>query len=405
MKAGRLRRGILAAFTTILMASALLLAGCSPDDGIKSEAGELSIGKDIDREDSLAAPKDGGISSELTQEDDNGDESSDSGNEALEEKADSKDPSIEISIEGQDEDNDDPLEADKTTGEDKEIDLIFFMGQSNMSGCGGDASLAPAVTAGAGYEFRAVSDPFSLHDIKEPFGFAEFVIGGICDTIDGKKGSMVSSFVNEYYLRTGHTVVAVSASAGATTTEDWLSDGFVTDLSVRVKNAQDYLNNNGYTINNQYVVWLQGESDALEKVHSDEYKTNMDNIIRPLFIEGFTKVFVITPGRTLSNKNFFNEIIDAQLDMCKNSGYYALASTMLCTVSTDYMVDEWHYNQKVLNLLGEEAAKAVAYYTNEDKEMCIYDYKHDTTFIPEFFGYDEEVTVSPEDINTILANR
>ena len=36
------------------------------------------------------------------------------------------------------------------------VDLIFFMGQSNMAGRG-DAALAPAVTPGMGFEYRAVT--------------------------------------------------------------------------------------------------------------------------------------------------------------------------------------------------------------------------------------------------------
>lgn len=307
----------------------------------------------------------------------------------------------EISIDIEPEEDEESEETSQTSS--KDVDLIFFMGQSNMSGCGGDASQAPAVISGAGYEYKAVMDPFTLHEIKEPFGYGEGVVGGICDSWDGKKGSLVSSFVNEYYQKTGHTVIAVSASAGATSTDDWLTEGFVTDLETRMKNAQTYLSNNGYNVMNQYAVWLQGESDALEGVSFDTYKSNMDTIIRPLFVGGFTKVFVITPGRIKSNSNFFNNIIAAQIDMCKNSGYYALASTMLCAVSTSYMVDEWHYNQKVLNLLGKEAADSVAYYTNEDKEMCIYDYKNDTTYIPLFFDYSDDVTVEKEDINGILA--
>lgn len=42
------------------------------------------------------------------------------------------------------------------------VDLIFFMGQSNMAGRG-DAALAPAVTTGMGFEYRAVTDPAHLH--------------------------------------------------------------------------------------------------------------------------------------------------------------------------------------------------------------------------------------------------
>lgn len=287
----------------------------------------------------------------------------------------------------------------------KDVDLIFFMGQSNMSGCGGDASLAPAVISGAGYEYRAVSDPFTLHDIREPFGFAESVVGGIWDVPGAKRGTLVSAFINEYYRETGRTVIAVSASAGGTSTEDWLTPGFVTDISVRVKNAQDYLQSNGYLVKNQYVVWLQGESDALDGMSAEGYQTNMDTIIRPLFIAGFSKVFVITPGQINTNANFFNRIIDSQLDMCKKSGYYALATTMLSEVDVSYMVDEWHYNQKVLNLVGTEAAKSVAYYTNNRKEMCLYDYKHDTTYVPMFFDYDENTMVEPEDIDGILAQQ
>lgn len=43
------------------------------------------------------------------------------------------------------------------------MDVILFMGQSNVSGAGGDASQAPELTEGAGYEYRAVTDPDNLH--------------------------------------------------------------------------------------------------------------------------------------------------------------------------------------------------------------------------------------------------
>ena len=46
-----------------------------------------------------------------------------------------------------------------------DVDLIFFMGQSNMSGAGGDATLCPQVSEDAGQEFRAVSDPTRLYPI------------------------------------------------------------------------------------------------------------------------------------------------------------------------------------------------------------------------------------------------
>jgi len=312
---------------------------------------------------------------------------------------------ITIDVTPEEAQTEETAEATESNAPSKDVDLIFFMGQSNMSGCGGDYTQAPQVISGAGYEYRSISDPYTLHEIREPFGFSESVPGSIWDVPGAKKGSMVSAFVNKYYTDTGRTVIAVSASAGGTSTEDWLSPGFVADISVRVKNAQEYLQNNGYNVGHQYVVWLQGESDALDGMTFEGYKTNMDDIIRPLFIAGFTKVFIITPGRTSINGNFFNNIINAQIDMCKNSGYYALATTALCAVSTSYMVDEWHYNQKVLNLIGTEAGEAAAYYTNNNKEMCVYDYKHNETVVPLFFDYDENTRVETKDINGILAQQ
>ena len=290
-----------------------------------------------------------------------------------------------------------------STHDPNEVDLIFFMGQSNMSGVGGNPSLAPKVDEAAGHEYRAVSGIWSLFPIEEPFGVNENVPGAIYDFPGAKNGSLVSSFVNTYYKETSVPVIAVSASAGATTTDMWMTKPFADDLSGRVKRAQDYLKNNGYKVRNQYVIWLQGESDAHEGTTAAEYSEHMDNIIRPMFIAGFQKIFIITPGRTLSKKDHFKDIINAQIEMCRDSGYYALATTVLTAVSTEYMTDEWHYNQYVLNLVGEEAAKSAAYYANNHKEKVIYDYKNDVTYIPSIFDYTGSETAEKLDVNAVLA--
>ncbi len=279
------------------------------------------------------------------------------------------------------------------------VDLMIFMGQSNMSGCGGDASYAPTVPQGHGYEFRATSDPTRLYPITEPFGVNENNINGIMDLPGAKRGSLISAFANSYYEETGVPIVAVSASAGGTDTAYWLSPSVTSDFKERQARAQVWLASNDYYIRRQYVIWLQGESDAADNITSEKYNENMDNIIRPLFIGGVQKVFMITPGRTITRNQYFNNIISAQLEMCKTSGYYALATTVLNGISTEYMVDEWHYNQSALNLVGSEAAKSAAYYTNNQKEMCLYDYKNQTTFIPDGFDYSADTVVEPVDLN------
>jgi hypothetical protein len=280
------------------------------------------------------------------------------------------------------------------------VDLIMFMGQSNMSGTGGNAQYAPRVPGGYGYEFRAISDPTRLYPIEEPFGINENVPGAIEDLPIAKRGSMVSAFVNRYYELTGVPVVAVSASSGGRDTDFWMRDEVEDDFAERQRRAQVWLESNNYYIRKQYVIWLQGESDAEDGLTPELYNQNMDNIIRFLFIGGLQKVFIVTPGRTLTGKYFFDNIVYSQINMCKTSGYYALATTVLNSVSTEYMVDEYHYNQSVLNVVGKEAAESAAYYTLYRKEKPLYNYRDNDIYVPEGFDYTpEELKVEPIDYN------
>ena len=347
------------------------------------------------------------VKPEKTLEEDTETKDSEVAEEKTEEKADDESdvdvPSEEFVLLEDDEEEEGPDESGTIVTHDGKpvIDLIFFMGQSNMSGVGGDKELAPPVTEGHGYEFRAISDPTRLYNIEEPFGKNESFIGGICDIPGAKKGSIVSCFANEYYALTGVPIVGVSASQGATTTEIWQSAGFQIDMQQRYDITVNWLNDNGYYIRNRYVVWFQGESDAANHVQPEIYNTNMDNIIRPLFIKGLNKVFIITPGRTLSIKNYFDDIINQQLDMCRESGYYALGTNILSDVSAEYMVDEWHYNQLVLNIIGIETAKSVACYTLNRKERIDYDYENDRVYIPNGFDYTGEESAEPLDLSNL----
>lgn len=347
------------------------------------------------------------VKPEKTLEEDTETKDSEAAEEKTEEKADDESdvdvPSEEFVLLEDDEEEEGPDDNGMIVTHDGKpvIDLIFFMGQSNMSGAGGDKELAPPVTEGHGYEFRAISDPTRLYNIEEPFGKNESFIGGICDIPGAKKGSIVSCFANEYYALTGVPIVGVSASQGATTTEIWQSAGFQIDMQQRYDITVNWLNDNGYYIRNRYVVWFQGESDAANHVQPEIYNTNMDNIIRPLFIKGLNKVFIITPGRTLSIKNYFDDIINQQLDMCRESGYYALGTNILSDVSAEYMVDEWHYNQLVLNIIGIETAKSVACYTLNRKERIDYDYENDRVYIPNGFDYTGEESAEPLDLSNL----
>ncbi|MBO4890033.1 MAG: hypothetical protein J5574_03475 [Lachnospiraceae bacterium] len=286
----------------------------------------------------------------------------------------------------------------------RDIDLIFFMGQSNMSGAGGDASVAPHVSEDAGMEFRAVSDPTKLYPITEPFGINENCPTGLHEYPGAKKGSLVSSFVNEYHRRTGRKVIAVSISMGATDMTTWKTQGVIDDVKNRFDTTVTWLKNNGYTIGHMYALWLHGESDAIEGTNPEVYRTALDDIMRPLFIGGLQKVFIIMPGRTIDYKDIFLDIINMQKKICAESGYYAVATTILTRVSTEYMKDQYHYNQHVLNMVGIDAARAVAYYTEHKEEMIVYDYREEKNIIPDGVDPDsqkleENIHITDLDIN------
>ena len=89
------------------------------------------------------------------------------------------------------------------------VDLMVFAGQSNMSGRG-SADDAAVCSGSAGFEYKAVSNPYNLVPIEEPFGLNEDRRGGLCDIdLNGmtkRRGSMVSALVDTYYKKTGKTI-------------------------------------------------------------------------------------------------------------------------------------------------------------------------------------------------------
>ena len=133
------------------------------------------------------------------------------------------------------------------------VDLLAFMGQSNMAGRG-VAAQAPAVPEGHGYEFRAITAPDRLSPLVEPFGQYEDKPDGIYEP-GMKSGSMVSSFVNAYYAETSTPVVGVSAAKGGSAIAEWLPEGaYYRDAVERVQRCELWLSARGVNIDRKSVV-------------------------------------------------------------------------------------------------------------------------------------------------------
>lgn len=241
------------------------------------------------------------------------------------------------------------------------VDIVIFAGQSNMSGAGGNAGAAPKVLPGRGYEFKAITDPTGLYPVTEPFGAGEVSVIG--DGASGARGSLVSSFVNTYYQLTGVPVIAISASRGATDSNFWCNAKTKADLSARFAKATTYLATNRIAVRKKYLVFLQGESDAVNGISPAQYQANLNSAFSTLFASGLNQVFIITPGTAKGGLYSYDSIINAQKNLCATNGRFTLASATLRNLSDSYLTDQVHYNQQALNMVGAEAARAAASYT------------------------------------------
>jgi len=249
-----------------------------------------------------------------------------------------------------------------------------------MSGTG-DSEKAPAVIDGAGYEFRAISDPTKLYLIEEPFGQNENNEEGVND-LDLKTGSLVSSFVNSYYSGSGVPVIAVSASAGGSTLHSWREDGsLLPDAVNRYNMAKDWLVDNGYVIRHSYMVWLQGESDGNKQTSKEDYISSMKDIFSIMKGSGVEKCFMIRIGIRTEEPGMYDTIIEAQTELCRDNEDFILVSTKAVELEhLGLMRDEVHYTQGGLNLIGEEAGANMAYYVKTGMTPSLYDYQNDDVY-------------------------
>jgi hypothetical protein len=259
------------------------------------------------------------------------------------------------------------------------VDLFIFMGQSNMSGRG-DASLAPTVPEGWGYEYKAISRPGQLLHMTEPFGLNEDnsdsgVYDGIGDNGPKRKGSSVAALTIAYYKKTQVPVVGVSCSKGGTSTSFWKVGGKpLNDAIQRQLATERWLTENGYIIRNNYMFWLQGESDRGLTV--EQYKANLTSIVKEMIKKtGVTHCMMLRVGQPKSGTaTTNNNPLKAQTELCKQYKEFVMASTLTASFVDDgLMKDDWHYTQEGYNILGTDAGNNVAFFAINDIEPTMYD--------------------------------
>ena len=261
--------------------------------------------------------------------------------------------------------------GDSSVVESNVVDLVMFMGQSNMAGRG-DSSKEPTVEHGHGYEFRAVSDPTKLYDISGPFGVNENR-GVVSES--SKTGSMVPALMNSYYEHTGVPIVGVSSSKGGTSIDFWQPNGSALNESItRYNDAKTYLENNGYVIRHKYMVWCQGETDGDNKMDFDTYKTKLENTINEMKAQGIEKTMIIRIGNQRDDATLYDNIIAAQSYLCATDDDVVMISGKLAGMADKGMMkDLFHYTQEAYNIAGADAGKNMAFYVNNEIEPYFYD--------------------------------
>lgn len=255
----------------------------------------------------------------------------------------------------------------------KIYDLFLFMGQSNMAGRGITSPLwpeaAPEAVKGAGYEYRAVSDPDHLHKIEEPFGAAENNPGGIFEP-GMKTGSLVTSFVNAYYKTSGHSVIGVSASKGGSSVSQWQGkEDYLTDALRRLKGAKESLACRQMVPAHQFVLWCQGETDGDLGTSGEEYKARFTHMMDILEENGIETCFLITIGEYNGEKGYdYSRIRQAQLELAECDPRVKLVCDAFHTMKErGLMKDEFHYYQKAYNEVGQAAGKTAGELVNGEK--------------------------------------
>lgn len=251
------------------------------------------------------------------------------------------------------------------------VDMFLFMGQSNMAGRGIVTDIhnegVPALTKGAGYEYRAVSAPDRLYPISEPFGCLENRKGGIDDG-DMKTGSMVTAFANAYFKETAVPIIGISASKGGSRIDQWQPGGdFLNDTIARMNAASEFLHTNHYLVRHKFMLWCQGESDGDIAKPGEQYRREFECMLEVMLKAGVEKCFLIRIGHYngLGSQDY-SEIMSIQDKITQENPNVVMVSESFAKMKErGLMKDDFHYYQEAYNIVGREAGENTARYVKE----------------------------------------
>ena len=258
----------------------------------------------------------------------------------------------------------------------KATDIFLIMGQSNSVGFGTEA---PAiVSVNNAYEIDFVGGTNKFLPLSYPTG------AGSGNQYLSKKSGFSLSLAKKWNELSNKELVFVFAGVPSTSliesadsgSGDWTdetdNDGHY-DYAIRLlNNAKLRINNdNNREIGKIIIVWLQGETEALEGISKDQYILHMNKLHQRLNQDAqFDAFFVVSIGYTSAqpsvNTQRFEAIMDAQKEFSNLKTNTILVSkkaamlTSVCITNKNLpncgLVDSFHYKARVYEELGNDIA-------------------------------------------------
>ena len=173
-------------------------------------------------------------------------------------------------------------------GNGKEATIILLGGQSNASGASLDEYLAKNVTPEKYAEYKAGYDNVYINFLSGPKTSQAFVP---CSILQGEGESAfgpelgLADKLHEMYPDKTFFIIKC-AWGGTNLYSQWLSPtskGMTGSLYKQfisfVNTSVDYLISKNYDVKIEGMCWMQGESDAFTKKHSEKYAEQLSNLI------------------------------------------------------------------------------------------------------------------------------
>lgn len=252
------------------------------------------------------------------------------------------------------------------------VDVLIFAGQSNMQG---QTECLPEINeiVENALEYRFLSD--ELIPLKHPVG--ETIGNDLLLGANEGHGSLVPDFCRAYTNKTGSQVVAIHTAKGNTRIDEWQKGTERYDAAIsKIKGGIEKAKTLG-EIDKIYLIWLQGESDAIKRVSGTEYKERIiefkndvkkeTNIDKFAFIEVgyFCGTVSWIRDRTREEGKKDDEVImKAQEELPNEDSDFVLLTDICKKLSLIPELlnpfAEGHYSNSAMTMIGKEAGENLA---------------------------------------------